>query len=101
MSRAKALCIQWTESAWTDLDTMTDYLFAEGMSFEDVEILVKCIFTAPVALATLPGAGKPGRMPSTREWRVRNSPYSLVYLVRDESIFILRVMHDSRQFPEQ
>ena len=80
---------------------MTDYLLAEGMAFEEVECFVQRIFAAPASLATLPGAGKPGRVPGTREWRVRNTPYALVYAVREGCVYILRVMHDSRQFPEQ
>ena len=56
---------------------------------------------SPEHLAALPGAGKPGRVQGTREWRVKNTPYALIYDVCDGRIRILRVMHDSRQFPEQ
>lgn len=101
MSPRSPLTIQWTESAWEDLDGITDYLLAEGVAFEDAEDYVKHIFKAPDHLATLPGAGKPGRVPNTREWLVKDTPYALIYRVLADRVQILRVMHGSRQFPEQ
>ena len=44
---------------------------------------------------------KPGRVPGTREWRVKDTTYAPIYYVYNGKIRILRVMHDSRQFPEQ
>ena len=101
MSPRKPLPIDWTESSWEDLDGITDYLLGEGVPFDDVEEYVKHIFKAPEHLSKLPGAGKPGRMPNTREWLVRDTPYALIYRVKNNMVQILRVMHGSRQFPEQ
>ena len=101
MSPNKPLPIRWTASAWGDLDGIADYPLAENVAFEAVEEYVNRIFKAPEHLATLPGAGKPGRMPNTREWIVKNTPYTLIYTVHDNKVRILRVMHGSRQFPEQ
>ena len=101
MSPHKSLPIKWTESAWEDMDGITDYLPAEGMAFEAVEEYARRIFKAPEHLAVFPGAGKPGRMPDTRELIVKNTPYALIYTVRDDKVRILRVMHGSRQFPDQ
>ena len=101
MSPRKPLPIKWTESAWEDLDGISDYLLGEGVPFEAVEEYVKRIFKAPEHLTTLPGAGKPGRMPGTREWLVKDTPYALIYAERGNMVHILRVMHGSRQFPEQ
>ncbi|EFL85760.1 hypothetical protein HMPREF0326_01463 [Desulfovibrio sp. 3_1_syn3] len=101
MSHRSPLTIQWTESASEDMDGIADYLLGEGLAFEDVEGYVKRIFKAPEHLATLPGAGKPGRVPNTREWLVKDTPYALIYRVLADRVQILRVMHGSRQFPEQ
>jgi len=99
MSPRKSLPVKWTESAWEDLDGITDYLLAEDVAFEAVEEYVKRIFNAPEHLTMFPGVGKPGRMPNTREWFVKGTPYALIYTVRDGKARILRVMHGSRQFP--
>lgn len=101
MSPRKALSIKWTTSAWEDLNGITEYLLAQGVAFDTVEEYVKRIFTAPEHLATLPGAGKPGRMPNTREWLVNNTPYALIYMVDENNVSVLRVTHSSRSFPEQ
>lgn len=93
------LTIQWTASAWADLDGIADYLLSEAMAFADVEEYVKRIYNAPVHLAAFPGAGKPGRMPGTREWLVKDTPYALIYAVHSDKVRILRVMHGRRQFP--
>lgn len=101
MSSRNPLPIKWTESSWEDLDGITDYLLGEGVPFEEVEGYIKRIFKAPEHLSTLPGAGKPGRMPNTREWLVKDTPYALIYRVKDNMVQILRVMHSSRQLPAQ
>ena len=87
------------DSAAKDMDSIADYLLGEGLSFDSVEEYVRRIYKAPEQLAALPGAGKPGRMPKTREWLVKGTPYALIYVVRDAAIRILRVMHGSRPFP--
>lgn len=101
MSPRNPLPIEWTENTWEDLNGIADYLLGEDVAFEAVEEYVKRIFQAPEHLATLPGAGKPGRVQGAREWRVKNTPYALIYRVLADRIQVLRVMHDSRQFPEQ
>lgn len=101
MSPREPLPIRWVDSASEDMDNLADYLLEEGLSFDAVEDYVKRIYDAPEHLATLPGAGKPGRMPNTREWLVKDTPYTLIYAVRGDKIRILRVIHNSRQFPEK
>ena len=89
------------DSAAADMHGIMDYLLGEGLPLDAVEEYMARIFKAPEYLATLPGAGKPGRMPNTREWLVKGTLYALVYALRDRRIRILRVIHGSRQFPER
>lgn len=101
MSPRSPLSLEWTESAGEDIEGIADYLLDESLAFEAVEDYVKRIYKAPEHLAALPGAGKPGRVPNTKEWLVKDTPYALIYRVLPDRIQILRVMHGSRQFPEQ
>lgn len=101
MSPRNPVPIEWTESASEDLDGVIDYLLGESLPFDAVEDYIKRIFKAPEHLATLPGAGKPGRAPSTREWLVKDTPYSLIYDAQKKKVRILRVLHGSHQFPEK
>ena len=98
MSLRNPLPIEWTETASKDMDGIADYLLGEGLAFDAVEDYVTRIYNAPQHLATLPGAGKPGRVPNTREWLVKDTPYALIYRVLADRVLILRVMHGSRQF---
>lgn len=100
MSPRKSVPIEWTESASEDLDGIADYLLGESLPFDTVEDYIKRIYKAPEHLTTLPGAGKPGRLPNTREWVVKDTPYALIYNLHSGKVRILRVMHSSRQFPE-
>jgi plasmid stabilization system protein ParE len=101
MSPRNPLPIQWTETASEDMNGIAEYLLGESLPFYAVEEYVKRIYKAPEHLATLPGAGKPGRVPNTREWLVKDTPYALIYDLSSGKVRILRVMHSSRQFPEQ
>ena len=70
MSPRRPLPFEWTESAGEDIEGIVDYLLGESLAFEAVGDYVKRIYKVPEYLATLPGAGKPGRVPNTREWLV-------------------------------
>ncbi len=100
MSPLDSSPVKWTESAWEDLNSIADYLLSEGVVYETANAFLKRIFKAPEHLAAFPGAGKPGRLPGTREWRVKGAPYALIYVMRDSKVHILRVIHDRRRFPE-
>lgn len=101
MSPRSPLPFEWTEAAAEDLEGIADYLLGESLPFEDVESYVQRIYLSPEHLSALPGAGKPGRVPNTREWLVKDTPYTLIYRVLPARVQILRIMHSSRQFPEQ
>ncbi len=51
-------------------------------------------------LATHSQMGRPGRVPGTREWVISGTAYIVPYQVRNECVEILRVYHESRQWPE-
>jgi len=54
MSPRNLFSIRWTESAWKDLDDISDYLLGEGMPFDAAAEYVKRIFKAPEHLAAFP-----------------------------------------------
>ena len=92
--------IKWTHSAGEDMDGIADYLLEQCEDMATVERLVQAIMQAPKQLALFPEAGKSGRLAGTREWRVPRTHYALIYTQRD-ALYILRVMHDSRLFPDE
>ena len=48
-----------------------------------------------------PRAGRPGRLPGTRELVISGTPYIVPYRLRSGTIEILRVFHGARRWPDQ
>ncbi|MFN6033127.1 MAG: type II toxin-antitoxin system RelE/ParE family toxin, partial [Dolichospermum sp.] len=44
--------------------------------------------------------GKNGRVEGTKELIISNSPYILIYRVKEESVEVLRILHTSKRYPE-
>ena len=51
-------------------------------------------------LIDYPAAGRPGRVPNTRELVVAGTAYILPYRVAGRVVEILRVLHGARKWPE-
>jgi toxin ParE1/3/4 len=56
---------------------------------------------AVAILRDYPAAGRPGRVPNTRELTITSTPYILPYRVRGEMVEILRVLHGARKGPKE
>jgi toxin ParE1/3/4 len=91
--------IRWLRKALRNLDEEATYIAADDPNA--AKLVVRRIFEAVDQLADQPGAGRPGRVPGTRELVVRNTRYILPYRVRGGTVEILRVFHTSRQRPQR
>jgi toxin ParE1/3/4 len=89
--------LRWTHEAATDLEHIADYLFEHAP--DRAETLVRAVYDAPATLLMFPQRGRPGRKEGTRELVLSPLPYMLVYAVRDEVIFIVRILHGAQQWP--
>ena len=89
--------LRWTEEAATDLERIADYLFVHAP--DRAEKLVRTVYEAPATLLTFPQRGRPGGKDGTRELVLTPLPYLLVYAVRDEVIFIVRILHGAQEWP--
>ena len=87
--------LRWTEEAATDLEHIADYLFEHAP--ERAAELVRTIYDAPAALLTFPHQGRPGKKEGTREFVLSPLPYIVVYAVRDDVIYIARILHGAQQ----
>ena len=89
--------IDWTESASSDLLDIIRYI-----QNDDPQAAARTagrILDAVNTLANFPASGRPGRAPGTRELILAGLPYLLPYVVQNERIVILRVLHTSRKWP--
>ena len=91
--------IEWTEQAIRHLDQVHDYITLSN-SEEVAARVTMDIATCVQQLATFPMSGRPGRVPSTRELVIKNSPFVVAYTIEKERIVILAIYHGAQQWPE-
>jgi toxin ParE1/3/4 len=82
-----------------DLEAIVDYIAAENPRaalavWDEIERQVE-------RLAAYPHSGRIGRIEGTRELVVNQTPYIVGYRVSEDAVFILRVLHGARQWPDK
>jgi toxin ParE1/3/4 len=85
--------VRWTEHAASDLEHIADYLF------EHAPELVRTVYDSPAGLVTFPNRGRLGKQDGTRELVLSPLPYIVVYTVRGDVIYIIRILHGAQQWP--
>jgi len=58
------------------------------------------IFSAVELLERYPAAGRPGRIPGTRELVIVPTPFLIAYRTRRGTIEILALLHGARKWPD-
>ena len=89
--------IQWLDEAVADLIQIRSYIARDNPKTA-AEVAAR-IRAAVQILTNFPAAGRPGRIPGTRELVVRGTPYVLPYRVRSGAVEILRVLHGAQKWP--
>lgn len=89
--------LRWTPSAVRDLERITDYLFDETP--QHAPRLVRSLYKSAAALKTFPNRGRPGKRQGTRELMIPSLPYIVVYQVREDTVYIARILHAAQQWP--
>jgi toxin ParE1/3/4 len=89
--------LRWTEEAASDLIRIADYLFEHAPA--RAAQLVQTVYDAPASLLTFPARGRPGKKEGTRELVLAPLPYIVVYAVRGDIIYVVRILHGAQQWP--
>lgn len=95
--------IEWSKGAEKNLDGIETYI-ARDNPRAAVKTVLKIVRRASEQLSMYPSSGRPGRIDGTRELVLPELPYIVIYTVRRETIFIVRVFHaaqDIENLPEQ
>ena len=79
------------------LETLTDYLFEHTPGH--AERLVRALYDAAATLLTLPNRGRLGKKEGTRELVMSPLPYIVVYTVRGDAVYVVRILHGAQQWP--
>jgi addiction module RelE/StbE family toxin len=87
--------INWTSQALTDLEAIGDFIARDAPNF--AQVMVDRIFESVERLEAFPRSGR--IVPEINQENIREiilGSYRIVYLLRDENVFILTVFHASR-----
>jgi toxin ParE1/3/4 len=92
------MAIVWTTSARRDVNGIWDFI--EARNPDAAELVSSEILRAVEGLLQFPKRGKPGRVKETREMVISGLPYVVVYLLAEENVVILRVLHGAQDWPK-
>lgn len=94
------MIVRWTNKAKQDMENLVCFIAADDL---DAALRVQdAIFEHAELLADNPNMAKPGRVKNTRELVNTAFPnYILVYMIREETVIILRVLHARKQWPPE
>ena len=89
--------LRWTLEAAADLERIADYLFDHTP--DHAARLVDALYEAPATLVTFPNRGRLGKKQGTRELTMSPLPYIVVYTVRQDAVYVVRILHGAQQWP--
>ena len=91
--------IKWVRLALDDLDAAGEFIARDNPKAAGG--VLKRIWDAVQLLAEHPDAGRPGRVPKTRELVIADIPFIIPYRVVENTVQILRVLHGKRKWPRR
>ncbi len=89
--------VRWTEPAAQDLEQISEYIRRDRP--DAATEVARSLFDAADSLSFMPGRGRVGRIPGTRELIVYGLPYIVIYRLTSTMIQILRIYHGARNWP--
>jgi toxin ParE1/3/4 len=93
------LRIRLTRLAESDLESVEAFIREENPPAAGPTVLR--ILDAIESLAEFPNIGRPGRMFGTRELVINRTPFIAVYRVSHDTIWVLRILHSARRWPDK
>lgn len=91
MVQIRPLTLRVTRRAAAHIESIQTYIASENPAAgRGVGLRIRAAFEM---LCHFPKMGRHGRVPGTREWLVRRTPYVVVYAIGESSIDILGVFH--------
>ncbi|RAM48536.1 MAG: type II toxin-antitoxin system RelE/ParE family toxin [Hapalosiphonaceae cyanobacterium JJU2] len=89
--------IKWLKKALRNVEQAHEYI-AKDNPDAAVRVVLK-ISSAVSQLADSPYIGRSGRVEGTRELVIVQTPYIVIYRVKEETVQIIRVLHSSKKYP--
>ena len=89
--------VKFSASSLKDLKSIQEYLCENNVEAAK-EVVAHIIEKIETVIVPNPAAGRAGRVLRTRELVISKYPYIVPYQVREDVIYILRVLHTSRKW---
>lgn len=89
--------VKFTSSSLKDLKSIQEYIYENNRKAAQ-KVVAHIIEKIETVIIPNPAAGRAGRVLRTRELVISKYPYIVPYQVRDDVIYILRVLHTSRKW---
>lgn len=89
--------VKFSASSLKDLKSIQEYI-CENNKEAAKEVIAHIIEKIETVIVPNPSAGRAGRVLRTRELVISKYPYIVPYQVREDVIYILRVLHTSRKW---
>jgi len=84
--------VQWTKKVNARLEEIEAYIAHESPA-ASAKVILTIIKKTATQLSRYPDSGKPGRLMGTREFLFSDTPYLVVYTVRNNIMTILTIFH--------
>lgn len=88
----------WARYAISDRENIFTYI--ETQNPKAAVRVDQKIVLAVRRLVDFPESGRPGKIPDTRELIISNTPYIAAYVVYEDRIRILRILHGAQLWPD-
>ena len=89
--------VRFSESSLEDLRSIREYICANNDEAAK-KVVAHILEQIETILVHYPAIGTAGRILRTREFIITKYPYIVPYQVREDVIYILRVLHTSRKW---
>lgn len=91
------LTVKYTKLAIQDLNNAYEYICAENPLV--VQSFITKIETTLSHIQTQPYIGHIGRVKNTYEFLVLGTPFIIVYMIYDEYLVVVSILHTARKYP--
>ena len=89
--------IKFSILAKKDMQSVWEYISKDNV--QAAQQVMDRVLNTVSHMETFPAIGVMGRVQHTREFKVANTPLMIVYKIRHDTLFIVRILHSAQKWP--